>query len=319
MRKFTAFRIAICAMKNALIAIAQQALANIFRARMAVNGEVAIASLFIVACSGSGDSSSAPPQATASTPPVAASFPSNGATLHYVLDLPAGPGPFPAIVVGHGAGAVTTSEGAAHVPFLLGAGFAVLRYDKRGVGQSTGTYRGLSGANSETQIDELAGDMAAGVAFLKTRSEIDPRRIGLVGVSQAGWVMVSAAKKSPDVTFFVAIVGPVLPVGTNTYYENLPTNAPLDQNYAALAQFTGNPGWDPLPMLRELNLPAIWLLGTDDRLVPTRECVRLLESLRLQGHRYRFVSYPGFGHNLSGSGTLYWPDVFAWMAEERIR
>ena len=101
--------------------------------------------------------------------------------------------------------------------------------------------------------------------------------------------------------------------------ENLPTNAPLDQNYATLAQFTGNPGWDPLPVLRELNLPAIWLLGTDDRLVPTRECVRLVESLRQQGHRYRFITYPGFGHNLSGSGVLYWPDVFAWMTQERIR
>ena len=180
--------------------------------------------LFVAACSGSGDSSGAPTSQTpASTPPVVASFPSNGATLHYVLDLPAGTGPFPAVVLGHGAGAVTTSEGAAHVPFLLGAGFAVLRYDKRGVGQSTGTYRGLSGANSETQIDELAGDMAAGVAFLKTRSEIDPRRIGMAGVSQAGWVMVAAAKKSPDVTFFVAIVGPVLPVGLqiNNAFVNL--------------------------------------------------------------------------------------------------
>ena len=113
----------------------------------------------------------------------------------------------------HGAGAVTTSEGAAHVPFLNGAGFAVLRYDKRGAGQSGGTYRGLSGANSVTQVDELAGDMAAAVSFLKGQTGIDARRIGVAGVSQAGWIMVAAAKKTPDITFNVAINGSTIPVG----------------------------------------------------------------------------------------------------------
>src|SRR4051812_2090660 len=93
------------------------------------------------------------------------SFPADGVRLHYVLDTPSGSGPFPAVVIGQGSGRATTSDGAAYVPFLRARGFAVLRYDKRGVGQSTGTYRGVSAANSVAQVAQLGGDMAAAAAF----------------------------------------------------------------------------------------------------------------------------------------------------------
>ena len=140
-------------------------------------------------------------------------FPAEGAQLHYALDLPAGAGPFPAVVVGHGSGPATKDEGAFVVGFWRSLGYAVLRYDKRGAGRSTGTYRGLSAANSPEQVVELADDMLAGVAFLKTRADIQAGRIGLMGVSQAGWIMAAAAERSSDVRFFVAAVGSVVPGG----------------------------------------------------------------------------------------------------------
>src|SRR5215510_5098762 len=59
-------------------------------------------------------------------------FEADGARLHYALALPNGSGPFPAVVIGHGSGPATTSDGADYVPFLLARGFAVFRYDKRG-------------------------------------------------------------------------------------------------------------------------------------------------------------------------------------------
>ena len=70
---------------------------------------------------------------------------------------------------------------------FVDAGFAVLRYDKRGVGDSGGVYE-IAGnvANSERVFPILAGDMLAGVEFLKTRSDIDPARIGLFGVQPGG-------------------------------------------------------------------------------------------------------------------------------------
>ena len=237
-----------------------------------------------------------------------------GARLRSVLELPAGSGPFPAVVIGHGSGRTTTSDGAGYVPFLRQRGFAVLRYDKRGVGQSTGTYRGLSAANSETQVAELAGDMAAAVAFLATRPRIDGRRLGLMGTSQAGWVMVAAAGRSPLVRFAIAVTGSVEPVGVNIRYEEL-RELPIDEAYAQLSAFTGPAGYDPAPTLLALGVPTLWLLGGQDRLVPTRECVKVLERLRAGGVPTEFVVYPEEGHGLLGAN--YWPDIDAFLARTR--
>ena len=101
--------------------------------------------LAVSGCSGASPTQPAPL-------PAGEFFESAGARLHFILELPGGAGLFPAVVIGQGSGRATTSDGAAYVPFLLERGFAVLRYDKRGVGQSTGTYRGVSAANSESQI-----------------------------------------------------------------------------------------------------------------------------------------------------------------------
>jgi hypothetical protein len=67
-------------------------------------------------------------------------FESDGARLAYSLDLPPGAGPFPAAVIGHGSGRVTRDQLKWFSDRLLAAGFATLRFDKRGVGESTGQY-----------------------------------------------------------------------------------------------------------------------------------------------------------------------------------
>jgi pimeloyl-ACP methyl ester carboxylesterase len=219
--------------------------------------------------------------------------------------------------MGHGSGQSTKNESAAFVNLWRPLGYAVLRYDKRGVGQSTGVYRPVSTANSPAQIAELAGDMLAGVAFLKTRPEIDGSRIGLMGVSQAGWLMASAAGQSPDVRFFVAAVGSVMPIGQNIFYENLRT-VPIEEAYEQLAAFSGPEGWDPLPSLRAATAPGIWLLADQDRLVPTRICLEKLRALRGDGHRYTARVYSGFGHELGGS-SAFWPDVASWLQSEGLR
>ena len=137
-------------------------------------------------------------------------FPSGDICLGYTLDLPSGSGPFPAIVFGHGSGRATRDEARGLASRLVAAGFAVLRYDKRGVGESTGVYEGVGVGNATRVLGLLADDMAAGVAFLRTRPEIDPRRIGLMGVSQAGWIIPLAAQRAPNVAFMVLVVGPTV-------------------------------------------------------------------------------------------------------------
>ena len=237
-------------------------------------------------------------------------FESAGARLHFVLDLPSGTGPFPGIVIGAGSGRTTTSDGAAYVPFLLQRGFAVLRYDKRGVGQSTGTYRGVSAGNSESQIAELGGDMAAALGALAARPGVDAGRLGLMGTSQAGWVMVAAAERTPLARFTIAVTGSVVPIGVNIQYEDL-GSLPIDDAYAELARYTGPHGYDPEPTLRSLSIPTLWLLGGQDRLVPTRVCVDVLDNLRSSGSGAELVVYPDEGHGLLG--TDYWPAIDAFL------
>ncbi|MGA8352420.1 MAG: alpha/beta fold hydrolase, partial [Isosphaeraceae bacterium] len=124
-----------------------------------------------------------------------------GVTLAGTLTEPEGQGPFPALILISGSGAQDRDETLfEHKPFLVLAdtltrrGIAVLRVDGRGVG-------GSSGSTSSSTSDDFAGDVLAGMAFLRTRSEIDPRRIGLVGHSQGGIIAPMVAARSTDVAF----------------------------------------------------------------------------------------------------------------------
>ena len=104
-----------------------------------------------------------------------------GVRLAGTLTLPPGRGPFPAAVLIAGSGPHGRDEEVfGHKLFLVLAdhltrsGIAVLRYDKRGLGGSSGDYRGATSA-------DFAADAEAAAAYLRRRPEIDPRRIGLIG------------------------------------------------------------------------------------------------------------------------------------------
>lgn len=133
----------------------------------------------------------------------------SGVTLAGTLTTPPGAGPFPAVVLIAGAGRVDRDEtGFGHKIFLLLAdtltrrGIAVLRYDKRGVNQSTGSY-----ALATTR--DFAADADAAVNFLKTQAAIDPKRIGLLGHSEGGVIAPLVASEHPaDIAFVVLLAGP---------------------------------------------------------------------------------------------------------------
>lgn len=124
------------------------------------------------------------------------------------LTRPKGDGPFPAVLLITGSGQQNRDEElAGHKPFLVIAddltrrGIAVLRVDDRGVGGTTGD---MKTATSEDLVD----DALAGVAFLKSRPDIDARRIGLIGHSEGGMIAPMAAVRSSDVAFIVLLAGP---------------------------------------------------------------------------------------------------------------
>ncbi len=259
---------------------------------------MALVALLGAGC-GNNDAPSAP-----STPATSDTFPSGDVRLAYRLDLPTGTGPFPAIVMGHGSGTVTRHQASSLAWRLVDAGFAVLRYDKRGVGDSGGVYE-IAGnvPNSERLFPVLAGDMLAGVEFLKTRPDVDPARIGLFGVSQAGWIIPLAASRSSDVKFMILVVGPTVSVGVENYYSSLVEDAPsasLDDAYERSRVYAGPRGFDPRPALESLSTPGVWLLGGADRSIPTPLTVEVLQSLQDSGRPYRWIVYPGADHGLGG-------------------
>jgi len=127
-------------------------------------------------------------------------FNNRGVQLTGTLIAPPVGGRHPAVVLVHGSGAENRAYMLPWARFLVRRGIAVLGYDKRGVGESTGDW------NTAT-YEDLAGDVVAAVEYLKTRRDVDPAQIGLLGISQAGWIMPLAATRSKDVAFLISISG----------------------------------------------------------------------------------------------------------------
>jgi pimeloyl-ACP methyl ester carboxylesterase len=134
-----------------------------------------------------------------------------GITLAATLTIPPGPGPFPAVVLITGSGAQDRDSSLmGHRPFLVLAdyltrrGIAVLRADDRGVGKSGGNFGAATTA-------DFATDAEAGVAYLRTRHEVDARKIGLVGHSEGGVIAPMVAARNPAVAFIVMMAGSGVP------------------------------------------------------------------------------------------------------------
>ena len=127
-------------------------------------------------------------------------FSSGAIRLVGTLISPTTAGRHPAIILVHGSGAEDREYMLPFARFLIRHGVAVLGYDKRGVGGSTGDWNTAS-------FDDLAGDVVAAFEYLKTRKDIDRSRIGLLGVSQAGWVMPLAAIRVSDLAFLISVSG----------------------------------------------------------------------------------------------------------------
>ena len=135
---------------------------------------------------------------------------SNGSIqLAGTLISPATRGRHPAIILVHGSGAQNREQMLPFARFLVRHGIALLGYDKRGVGGSTGDWNTAS-------FDDLAGDVVSAFEYLRTRRDIDPAQIGLLGVSQAGWIMPLAAVRVKELAFLISISGPGVPASETT-------------------------------------------------------------------------------------------------------
>jgi uncharacterized protein len=187
------------------------------------------------------------------------------------LTIPKGEGPFPAVLLISGSGPQDRDSSLfGHKPFLVIAdylsrrGVAVLRVDDRGVG-------GSSGSSPQASLQDLAGDVLTGIAWLKTQQRIDAARIGVIGHSEGALVGALAASKSRDIGFVVLLASPGV-TGEELLYRQAELVArsggakdqAIAQNRALQAMIFDTLRAEPNPQSARTRLAAQWekLKGT---------------------------------------------------------
>ncbi len=128
------------------------------------------------------------------------SFHNGNVVLAGSLYLPLGGGKFPAVVCNHSSGDKPRYDGAFLADYLEKRCIAVLIYDKRGNGQSTGNWKTSS-------FEDLADDCIAGVNFLKSIPRINDKQIGIFGHSQGATISPIIVDRCPDIAFNIAAAG----------------------------------------------------------------------------------------------------------------
>jgi len=216
--------------------------------------------------------------------------------------------PNAALVLVHGSG--QEKRMAEMASFLAKNGIAVLTYDKRGVGESGGVYAGPeAGTNNidPANLDLLASDASAAITALLANLPGKHVTVGLMGFSQAGWVIPIAAKKNNKVSFMVIFSGPIVSTLEQLRFQFYTKgNAKFwDTHTEAEAREHVNNDPDryefaatnPRDALTMLSIKGLWLFGGRDIQIPVGLSIEQLEALKVQGKSYEYQLFPAFGHN----------------------
>ena len=141
-------------------------------------------------------------------------------TLAGDLTFPDAAGPHPAVVLISGSGGQDRDSNfygfkvfAELTDHIVGQGIAVLRFDDRGIGGSTGDWL-------QATLEDRASDVQAAVALLLAREDIDSERIGLIGHSEGGLVALIAANQTNEISFVALLAAPAIP-GVDVLREQL--------------------------------------------------------------------------------------------------
>lgn len=222
--------------------------------------------------------------------------------------------PHAAIVLVHGSGQEKRMEDLASR--LAEHGIAVLTYDKRGVGKSGGVYAGPEvGTNNidSANLNLLALDASAATNELLKQLATKNIPLGLMGASQAGWIIPIAASINSKVDFMVIFSGPVINTleqlrfqfYTNGNAEFWETHTEADarehiRTDADRYQFAPTDAGDALA---KLSIPGLWLFGGKDIQIPVNLSIERLSVLKTQGKPYEYRLFPELGHNTGYSAS----------------
>ena len=277
-----------------------------------------------------------------------------GIDLYATLAKPGqGSGLMPAIVMLHGAERATRDRFIYRITgnLFLERGLAVLTYDKRGAGQSGGDYQ-------TSTYQQLIEDAVAAVAYLRSRPDIDPDRIGIFGVSESGWLAPEIVERSGNIAFLINKVGSTLPVRDTVAWEMFndfqaegvsagsaseqveivlriwdwqesgneqerlalqglleqwatrPDSLLPDSLSTVSARVLADRRYDPGPFLQRMTTPSLFLYGSEDINIPSRESMARIEQLRNLGTPITGHMFDGEGHELGGPSL--WPPFYAF-------
>ncbi len=193
------------------------------------------------------------------------------------------------------------------------AGIAALVYDKRGVGKSGGEYEERHSVG-EKNLSLLADDALAAVRRLSMHSLVNGKKVGLAGISQAGWIAPLAAQRSDAVEFLVMWSGPVCKVSEEDIYSKYTSDAdghapPYVEALKAREvkyiwpDFLGR-DIDSGDSLATLSIPGLWIFSDNDASIPVDLSIERLRQLRRAGHGFDYALFSGLGHN-NMEGTFH--------------
>jgi uncharacterized protein len=255
-------------------------------------------------------------------------FHNQGVTLAGSLLLPRSETPVPAFVFVHGAGPQTREPYREVGEYFARQRIAALIYDKRGTGQSGGTYE------SYAPYENLVNDALSAIAFLKQRRDIEASRIGIWGLSQGAYIIAAAASLSEDIRFII-VVGADVADGQMFYYRDnlfrryglsdtlrdmaekahllqwsLPQNL---KDESVLSSFVPRsyppPDQYVYPEWSHVNQPVLAMWGQLDQNVPVGESVGGLKNSLAQAknENWTIIILPWTNHSLkvSETGALY--------------
>jgi dienelactone hydrolase len=237
-----------------------------------------------------------------------------------------GTSPFPAVVLVHGSGALDRDETIGPNAIfeqlsraLSNAGYAVLRYDKRGVAKSGGNPLGAT-------REKLLADVHAAFRFAQSRPQIDPHRVVLLGHSEGGELVPTAALQEPAVAGLILLAPPALPGGRIIMQQVLASNPPakraalIQVETAALAKIRRSSelrdAWlrssidlDPIVDIAKLRVPLLILQGASDAQVLVRDLPRISAAARAHNPAVTVLTFAGDNHLFEASlpGTAHDP------------